>query len=157
MAGERIERAKLFATLIALAVRGLSSVDARFFGFTGDTIYDAGDAHRCAAHALEPGGGNNDAAALWHAASLALRSPRRSRLLVMVSDGSPTECTVAALKALALRLTRRMGIACVQAAVAPLDAIAFPHHVAIEGDDLATATRRFGGLVARLLRSTAGR
>ena len=80
--GANLDRAKRFAALIAEAVRPLRGVEARFFGFTDATIFDAGDADDCGVAALECGGGNNDAAALWHAASLAASSPRRARVLV---------------------------------------------------------------------------
>lgn len=103
MAGAYMEKARLFGTLLAEAARDNRGIDLRIFGFTDQVIYDAGTARRCAAHALEAGGGNNDAGALWHAAQHALASPRKMRLLVMISDGLPTECTVAALRGLVQR------------------------------------------------------
>ena len=82
-------------------------------------IYDAGDAKRCGASSLVASGGNNDAAALDYAAEVARRSRRRAKVLVMVSDGLPTECSTNALKGLVNRLTReRMCVA--QVAVCPL-------------------------------------
>jgi hypothetical protein len=147
-----IERAKHFAVLLAEAGRGLPSVDVRVFGFTDAVIYDAGDAKRCGAHALVAAGGNNDAAALWHAAGVARASRRRAKLLVMVSDGLPTECSVAALRAVVTRASGKLGICCAQVAVAKLAEECFPHHVLLEGDDTGAAVRRFGGVVARLVR-----
>jgi len=73
---------------------GLAGIDVRLFGFTDHVIYDAGDATRCAVHGLRADGGNNDAAGLWHAAQTALASRRKAKLLVMISDGLPTQCTV---------------------------------------------------------------
>src|SRR5262249_52680404 len=78
-----IEKAKHFAVLLAEAARGLSGCDVRVLGFTDKVIYDAGDARRCAAHALEANGGNNDAAALAYAGQTARASRRRAKLLVM--------------------------------------------------------------------------
>jgi hypothetical protein len=149
---DKIERAKLFGVLLAQATRGFAGIDLRLFGFTDRVIYDAGDATRCAVHGLEAGGGNNDAGALWHAAQAALASKRRARLLVMISDGLPTECSVAALKALVLRLTTRLRICCAQVAVAPLSEICFPHHVLLQDDDQSACIRRFGVIVARLVK-----
>jgi hypothetical protein len=150
---ENIEKAKLFAALLAEAARGLRGIDLRLFGFTDKVIYDAGTASRCAAHALKAGGGNNDAAALWHAAQVARASRRKARLLVMISDGLPTECSAAALKALVARLGRRLGICCAQVAVQPLAEICFPHYVLLEENDLDAGVRRFGAVVARLVRT----
>lgn len=150
----RIRQARLFAVLLAEAAREVPNIDVRIFGFTDDTIFDAGTAARCSAPALESGGGNNDAAALWHAAREALRSRRKARLLVMISDGSPTECSVAALRALVSRLQSRMGIACAQVAVRKLDEICFPHYLEVLDRDPGRAVAEFGRIVVRLVNHT---
>src|SRR5581483_5261697 len=106
--GNNIEKARRFGELLAESVRGCRGIDLRVFGFTDQVIYDAGDANHCSVHSLVAGGGNNDAAALWHVAQEAQRSRRRARLLVMISDGLPTECSVAALKGLVNRLTNKL-------------------------------------------------
>ncbi len=150
--GERIERGKLFGTLIAEAARGLAGVDCRTFGFTDHEIYDAGTGNRCSVHGLTAGGGNNDAAALWHAAQEAERSKRRAKLLVMISDGLPTECSVAALRALVQHLSTRRKVCCAQVAVAELEEVCFPHYVLLNDADLNASVREFGRTVARLVR-----
>jgi len=126
----------------------------RIFGFTESTIYDAGNARRCAVHALHHGGGNNDAAALWHAAQVARQSARRAKLLVMISDGSPTECTTTALTALVTRLTRRWKMCCAQVAVCPISAKCFPHYVELVDEDLTTSVRKFGGIIQTLVQKS---
>src|SRR5262249_5544955 len=93
-AGDNIDRARRFAVMVAEAVRPLPGVEARFFGFTDSIIYDAGDARDCGVVGLAANGGNNDAAGLFHAASAALASPKRAKVLVMISDGLPTECSI---------------------------------------------------------------
>jgi hypothetical protein len=148
----RIERARLFAALIAEAVRGMKTIDLRLFGFTDQVIYDAGDANACAAHRLAAGGGNNDAAALWHAAQVARQSKRRSQVLVMISDGLPTECSAAALRNLVEQLTRRARMVCAQVAVAPITEPCFPHYVLLNESNQDEAVRRFGALVGALVR-----
>ncbi len=153
MAGAYIEKARLFGTLLAEAAHDNRGIDLRIFGFTDQVIYDAGTARRCAAHALEAGGGNNDAGALWHAAQHALASPRKMRLLVMISDGLPTECTVAALKGLVQRLTHRFHICCAQVAVRPLEEICFPHYILLQEDDLQASVAEFGTVILRLVRT----
>lgn len=123
-------------------------------GFTDRTLYDAGDARRCAVHALTAAGGNNDAAGLHHAAQLALASRRSARLLVMISDGLPTECSTAALRGLVQELTRKRRIACAQVAVHPLSEVCFDDHVEVLDTDVSVATRDFGRIVARLVART---
>jgi hypothetical protein len=157
MASEgNIEKAKLFGTLLAEAARGNPGIDLRLWGFTDRAIYDCGTALRPAVHDLEAENGNNDAAALWHAALVARASKRKARLLVMISDGSPTECSVAALTALVQRLTRRMNILCAQVAVRPLDDVCFPHHVLLEAGSIDESVKRFGEVVMKLVRQALG-
>jgi hypothetical protein len=152
MASNRhLEKAKLFGTLLAEATKGHPGIDLRLFGFTDRVIYDAGTANRCAVHGLHAENGNNDAAGLWHAAQAARASRRRAKLLVMISDGSPTECSVAALAALVKRVTRQMKISCAQVAVCPLDQICFPHYVLLDEDSLEESVRRFGAVMTRLV------
>jgi hypothetical protein len=148
---QNIEKAKLFGTLVAEAARSCRGIDLRVFGFTDRVIYDAGDALRCAVHSLEAGGGNNDAAALWHAALTARASRRRAKLLVMISDGLPTECSVAALRALVSRLTNRWKMCCAQVAVQALEEICFPHYVLLDEADPDASVRRFGAIVMKLV------
>ena len=150
--GDNIHRAQRFAMLIAEAVRPLPGVEARFFGFTDSTIYDAGDANDCGITGLEAGGGNNDAAALLHAANVAAASLKRAKLLVMISDGLPTECSVAALRGLVTTLTRRKGVVCAQVAVRKLEEECFPHYVVLDDEQPDHAVARFGRMIADLAR-----
>lgn len=150
-ARDNMDRAKLFAALLAEASRGLRGIDFRAFGFTDKLIYDAGDATRCAAHALSPGGGNNDAAALFHLANVAKASRRRAKVLIMISDGLPTECSVAALRELVATLTSRERMVCAQAAVQPLAEVCFPHYVLLSDPSIEITVRKFGNVIARLV------
>ena len=151
-AGKNIERARRFGVMIAEAVRPLPGVEARFFGFTDSKIYDAGDSADCNVTALHADGGNNDAAALFHAANVALASRKRARVLVMISDGLPTECSVAALRSLVTTLTKRKGIVCAQVAVRKIEEEAFPNHVLLDDAEPDIAIARFGRMIADLAR-----
>jgi len=153
---ERFPTAVVFGELLAEAVRGLAGIELRVIGFNDKQIFDAGTAAACAAHGLEVGGGNNDAAALWHLANLALASHRRNALLIMISDGLPTECSVAALRKLVTVLTRRFRMACAQVAVAPIEAVCFPTFLEVESLEITVAARQFGRLVARLVKRMPG-
>ena len=146
-----MDRAQLFAALIAESARGLDGIDARFFGFTDAVIFDAGTAARCAVAALEPQGGNNDAAALWYVSRLAMSSRRSARLLVMISDGIPTECSVESLRVLVKKLTAS-GIACAQVAVQPITDVCFPDYVLVDDENLSDAVGRFGRIIVKLVR-----
>jgi hypothetical protein len=147
---DNLEKAKRFGVLVAEAVRDLSGVDARFFGFTDTVIFDAGDGDRCAVTSMEVQGGNNDAAALFHAARVAAASPRRTRVLVMISDGLPTECSTSALRALVTNLGRK-GFVCAQVAVHPLEEVCFPNYVVLDEKNMDQSVARFGELIMKLV------
>ena len=74
------------------------------------------------------------------------------RLLVMISDGLPTECTALALKGLVQRLTHRLHVCCAQVAVRPLEEICFPHYILLREDDLQASVAEFGQVILRLVR-----
>ncbi len=156
-AGQSMDKAHRFGVLLAEAARGLPGVDARFFGFTDRVIYDAGDERNCGVTSLQPGGGNNDAAGLYYAASVAAASARKARLLVMISDGLPTECSVQALRNLVDQLGRRKGILCAQVAVRSLTEVCFPHYIELLDPELDRAVRRFGEIISGLARRALGR
>jgi hypothetical protein len=151
-AGQNLDRAKRFGILVAEAVRNLPGVEARFFGFTDSEIFDAGDKDDCNVVGLETSGGNNDAAALYHAANVALSSQKRAKVLIMISDGLPTECSVAALKGLVVNLTKRRNIVCAQVAVRKLDEVAFPNYVVLDDGELDVAVAKFGRMIGDLAR-----
>jgi hypothetical protein len=151
-AGQNIERAKKFAILVAEAVRNVPGVEARFFGFTDSIIYDAGSATDCGVVGLSASGGNNDAAALFHAANVALGAKQRAKVLVMISDGLPTECSVGALKNLVTVLTKRRGIICAQVAVRRLEEVCFPHYVLLDDREPDIAVAKFGRMIGDLAR-----
>jgi cobalamin biosynthesis protein CobT len=153
---KNIEKAKLFGALLAEASRGLRGIDLRVWGFTDRRIYDCGDATRPAVHDLFAGEGNNDAAALYHAAQVGRASRRRAKLLVMISDGAPTECTVEALRGLVKRLTARQGFLCAQVGVRPLEHITFPHHILLQDGNVDASVKRFGAVVMGLVRQALG-
>ncbi len=156
MHGTLMERARAFGVLLADAARGIRGVDVRLFGFTDRVIYDAGDSRYPAVASLAAGGGNNDAAALDHVAAIARRSRRRAKLLVMISDGLPTECSVAALRGLVRHLVHREGMCCAQVAVRPISEVCFPHYVEVLEDDFDASVRRFGRIAAGLVRKALG-
>ena len=157
MAGVNLERARRFGVLLAEASRGLRDVDTRFIGFTDRIIFDAGNEDRCAVSQLRSSGGNNDAAALAYIATLARASKRRCKLLIMVSDGLPTECSVVALRKLIEELTRRHGMSCAQVAVAPIVEPCFRHYIEILDQDFDASARRFGRIVTGLARGALAR
>ena len=149
---DNMELAKRFGALLCEAVRDIDGIDLNIVGFTDDAILDAGDKHRNSIFALHAGGGNNDAAALWHIAQKASSSQRSAKLLIMISDGLPTECSVDALRTLVRKLTLGFGIHCAQLAVEDLEEVCFPNYVLVKSHSEEGAIRKFGASIAKLVR-----
>ncbi len=155
MSGDKLESAKAFGTLLCESAKGLRGIQGHVHAFDDNTWYPLGDFESNNIASLSSGGANNDAGALLRAAELALQSKKRQKLLIMISDGSPTECSVESLKKLVEILGREHGILCAQAAVEALPEIAFPHYVDLSQYRFGDAVQRFGKLLIRLTQHAA--
>ena len=153
-----MEKARSFATLILESVRGHPGIEASVCAFDDDTVYDLGRPGGTAIGGLTPGGGNNDAAGLLYAARQALRSGKERKLLVMISDGYPTECSFESLRRLVDLLLSNYGICSAQVAVASMDPdrVAFPDFVDLTEHSMAAAVAEFGRMLQRVLRRRFG-
>ena len=153
MQGEKIALARRFAALLAESAGGVRGLSGHVSAFDDDTFYRLGDFRRNAIARLVSGGGNNDAGGLLRAAQLALQSGRDNRLLVMISDGSPTECSVAALANLVRYLGRRRNVACAQVCVDRVRDRVFPVTLDVRELGMDAAAHEFGRLLVRLTRT----
>ena len=153
MSGDRLEKAKSFGALILEAVKKHPGIDAHAIGFTDQTIFDVGGPGSTAIGNLEADGGNNDSAGLLHMAQIARQSGKKRKLLVMISDGYPTECSFESLCNLVTHLETRHRMVCVQVAVEPLDPgrVAFPHYTDLSEHDLTMAINLFGRMIQQLI------
>lgn len=156
--GDRMDKALSFAVLLMEATRRVPGITARAIGFTDDVILDAGRPASRRVAGFRPSGGNNDSAGLMHLAERALGSGHKNRLLIMISDGFPTECSLQSLTELVHTLDRRFGISCVQVAVAPMDAerVAFPDYTDLTALNLPSAVALFGKMVQRIIHQRLG-
>jgi len=148
----KMELAKHYALLLAECLRGIAGIEAHFAAFDDETYWDLGTAHRNAIATLEAGGGNNDAGALQRAAERAKRSGKKNKLLVCVSDGSPTECSVAALRGYVRRLEDEFGMVVAQVAVDEIadSVMCFRNRIDVRGLEYADAVSKFGDMIIRL-------
>ncbi len=150
MKGRGLELAKRFGALLVESARGLRGFAGHVSAFDDQTFYELGDLQRTTIASLHSGQGNNDAGGLAMAAELARRSRKRHRVIVMISDGSPTECTTEALRNLVDELTRE-GLICAQAAVSPVRHDCFSHRVDLSCCAMEDAVAEFGDLIVRLV------
>ncbi len=150
---DRMDKAQRFAALLLEACRGLPGIDCHALGFTDDEILDVGGPGSTRLASLEPGGGNNDAAGLLALAQHAMDSGKDKRLLVMISDGYPTECSLNALAGLVRALEGRFRMRCVQVAVDEMDEerLAFPRFTDLTRHDTRMAVKLFGRMIGKTL------
>ena len=71
-------------------------------------------------------------------------------MIVMVSDGSPANCSVASLNHLVTRLGHEYDIACVHVAIDRVGEVEFPYQVDLYGFQFDAAVARFGALIAKM-------
>lgn len=150
MSGEKLERAKAFGALLAESAKGLPGIAGHVSAFDGRQFIELGGFQRNAIASLTAEDGNNDSGALARAARLAQASGRKHKLLIMISDGSPSQCTFESLKQLVERLTSVHGMVCVQVAVDAIADIAFRNYVDLSQFSFDEAVTRFGRLLIRL-------
>ena len=101
--GEKFLLGKFFALVLEQAVLDMPGVSARFWGFTHEQIYDCGTPGEGRMSGLQCGGGNNDAAMLWHMGQSAATSGKDIKVLLMLSDGQPSDCSWLSLHNLVLQ------------------------------------------------------
>ncbi|EGB15659.1 VWA containing CoxE family protein [Pseudodesulfovibrio mercurii] len=150
MCGRGMGLARSFGVLLAEALKDLPGITGHIHAFDDETLYDLGDFRRHAIAMLQAGGGNNDCGALHYAARLAQQSRKRNRLLIMISDGQPTDgCCPASLTGLVDELESRWGINCVQVAVEPIQEPSFKQYFDLSTLPYGEAVARFGRLVEK--------
>ncbi len=101
--GEKFKLAKLFALVVEEATNNQRGMSSRFWGFTDTTIYDCGQAGEHRISGLKASGGNNDSAMLFHMGQSAAASGKSVKMLFMLSDGQPSDCSWISLRNLVLR------------------------------------------------------
>lgn len=123
-AGEKFDLAKRFALIVEEAIRNQRGMTGHFWGFTDTEIYDCGEPGEYRTSGLKSHGGNNDSAMLWHMGQSAARSGKEIRILLMISDGQPADCSWGSLHNL-VNLFESDGMIPVQIAVDRINEPAF--------------------------------
>ncbi len=150
MHGEKLTLAKSFAALLVESIGTIHGIEGHVNAFDENTFYKLGTLTHCSVAGLYAGGGNNDAGALKKAAELAMASRKKNKLLVMISDGSPTECTEISLTSLVQQLESSYQIKCIQVAIDKFSTASFKDFVDLSNLDFHSAITRFGEIIARI-------
>ena len=149
MAG-RLKRAAELAATLWLASGALRDATCEVIAFNEKHHWPCVLDGQSAFSALVPCGGNNDGAALRWMGERALASSAEHKVVVMLSDGSPTGCSVEALRHECVRLSGE-GVALAQLSLrrSP-DTHVFPHTVEVDPADPRRTWAAFAMLVQRL-------
>ena len=146
--GSKFKLGQLFALALGLGTRGVRGVDGDVWAFTDKAIYSCGKPQELRISGLPgPNNGNNDSAGLFHASRVAKRSNKLLKILVMISDGLPTECTWESLNGLANRLEQE-GFIVIQIAVDNIQKPAIQKNfINLTGIELGQAVIEFGRII----------
>ena len=93
----RLDRTRLIATLLAECFRECISLDSAFFGYN-QNLYLCGSHEDYAVNSLEPSGKTNEAAALDYIRRQFASIPHHLKLVIILTDGLPTSCSVEAVR-----------------------------------------------------------
>jgi hypothetical protein len=126
-AHDRFDRALEITSLIAACLVRCPGARSRFLGFN-QNMFLCGDHHLPAFDALAPAGKTNEAAALDFAARKLQEDPAIRKVVVVLSDGLPTACSVASSTAMARRLETQ-GVRLLYLAMGPQEHSAYNHVV----------------------------
>lgn len=151
--GGRFRLAKSFGMLVEEATVDLRGVSAHLWGFTDKVLLDCGVPGELRVSGLESRSnfGNNDSAALFHAAQESAKSGKSIKILLMISDGQPTECSWQSLHDLVNHL-EASGYICVQVAVNTIEKPAFERFfIDLSEFDMDEAVVEFGQLLLSLI------
>ncbi len=152
--GEKHVRAKKFALMAERAFGGKRGVSSRSWGFNDTVIYDCGANGQGRSSGLKVHGGNNDAAALQHASQIAGGTNAAVKVLVLISDDQPADCSWGALNDLGLRLVGQ-GFIVVQVLTDKTDKPALPWNtINLHDNTLEEAAAEFGIILERCLAPT---
>ena len=151
--GEKFLLGKFFSLVVEQAVINLPGVTAKFWGFTHNAIYDCGKPGEGRMSGLECGGGNNDAAMLWHMAQSASKSGKDVNVLLMLSDGQPSDCSWLSLKNLVVQLEQNPRMVPWNFALDVIETPAFEQFFTdLVGQDMEEAIRTMGETLAAIAR-----
>jgi hypothetical protein len=146
-----LERAKQVAALLAECLQDCPQVASVFLGFN-QNVYLCGGHEEHAVASLEPAGKTNEAAALDYLRRHYLDVPRRRKIVVVLSDGLPTLCSVQAVCGVVRALEKDLGARCLHGALSAENHPAYRRRADLAGELDGNRLRAFGRSIAALLR-----
>jgi len=143
-------RARSLAVLLAECLRECPNVESVFVGYN-QGVYPCGDHDDHAIGSLVPSGKTNESAALSHLRGH-FHSPRRRKLVLVLSDGLPTDCSVTSVCHLVRSLEKEAGVRFVYGALSGVEHPAYRRRVDLTGAIGPGLVRGLGKVLGAMLR-----
>jgi Mg-chelatase subunit ChlD len=147
----RLERSRGVAALLAECLRDCPDVETVFLGYNHN-VYLCGDHEEYALGSLGPAGKTNEAAALDYLRRNYLATPPRRKVVLVLSDGLPTACSVEAVRELVRTTEKDLGVRFLDGALSAADHPAYRRRVNLTGAIDFGMVRGFGRALAALFR-----
>jgi hypothetical protein len=149
-ADDRLPRAQRLASLLAQCLSDCLHIETALVAYN-QNVYRCGDHEGHALSALAPAGKTNEAAALDYLRAHHLGVPRRRKIVLVLSDGLPTDCSVESVVRLVRTLEKDQGARLLYVALSGSDHPAYRNRVDFPSDLEAARLRMLGRAVAALL------
>jgi hypothetical protein len=147
----RLERARRVAALLGQCLEDCPGVQSVFLGYN-QNLYLCGDHEEHSLSSLEPAGKTNESAALDYLRQHHLDVPRRRKVVIVLSDGLPTACSVESVCVLIRSLEHDLGVRCLHAALSTQEHPAYRRRVELTQEINPGLLRTLGRALAALLR-----
>jgi hypothetical protein len=146
----RMQRAAQMGAILWTAASSLDGSQCEVLAFNHQVMWDCVQGSRTSFASLTSSGENNDAAALRAMCERAVAASHVThRIVVMISDGSPTTCSERALAAEVERWTRR-GVTVAQFCLRSNGTESFPHKIVVDDGNEVAALRTFQRFIEQL-------
>jgi Mg-chelatase subunit ChlD len=147
----RLDRAKRLAALLADCLQECPDVESVFLGYN-QNVYLCGDHEVYSIGSLEGAGKTNEAAALDYLRENYLDAPRRRKVVIVLSDGLPTACSVESVRWVVRTLEKEQGVRCLHAALSAEEHPAYGRRTSLAGEIDHALVRALGRTISALLR-----
>ena len=147
---QRIGRAKALATLLAACFEECLNLESLFVGYN-QSIYRCGTHWDHAVNSLAPKGKTNEAAALDYVQKEVGMLSRPMRIVIVLSDGLPTSCSVASVRHLVQQMEKRGEYRFLYGALSDEPHPAYKNRVSLKGEMDRQKIIAFGSALYRLL------
>lgn len=146
---DRLPRAVRVAALLAACLDECPNVESVFVGYN-QNLYLCGDHAQHSLTSLAPAGKTNEAAALDHLRPH-LDTPRRRKVVLVLSDGLPTFCSVESVRCLTRSLEMEQGARFLYGAMSAVEHPAYRRRVDLTAPLTAPVVRALGRGLAAVL------